>query len=224
MVKAKLFVSTIEGGLTLLFDWYVQAGTNSSHGIRNSTELPLTIDMEEHATDPSRLLASQFAIHLQEIESRESDSELSIFLKDKCEKNTEEFEILTWWKVNSNKYPMLSKLAKDVLAVPVSTVASESAFSTSGRVISSFRSSLSPKMVESLICAQSWLRNSPKELDMREIIKDLENCAVLEEGKHSYIICRSEQWRLEFTLHRYTSRIREPTSATEQEVSVQKHH
>ncbi|KAL6602773.1 hypothetical protein ACP70R_043134 [Stipagrostis hirtigluma subsp. patula] len=153
-VKAKLFVSTIEGGLTRLFDWYVQAGTNSSHGIRNSTELPLTIDMEEHA-NPSRLLASQFAIHLQEIESRDSDSELSIFLKDKCEKNAEEFEILTWWKVNSNKYPMLSKLAKYVLAVPVSTVASESAFSTSGRVISSFRSSLSPKMVESAhLCAE----------------------------------------------------------------------
>ncbi|KAL6642962.1 hypothetical protein ACP70R_021143 [Stipagrostis hirtigluma subsp. patula] len=128
-----------------------------------------------------RLLATQFAMHLEEIESRESDSELSRFLKDTCEKNTEDFEILTWWKVNSNKYPILSKLAKDVLAVPVSTVASESAFSTGGRVISSFRSSLSPKMAEVLICAQSWLRSSPKKLDMREIIKDLQNCEALEE-------------------------------------------
>ncbi|KAL6593145.1 hypothetical protein ACP70R_049099 [Stipagrostis hirtigluma subsp. patula] len=149
--------------------------------MKNSTQLPLAIDAEWHGDDPSRLLATQFAMHLEEIESRESDSELSRFLKDTCEKNTEDFEILTWWKVHSNKYPILSKLAKDVLAVPVSTVASESAFSTGGRVISSFRSSLSPKMAEVLICAQSWLRTSPKKLDMREIIKDLQNCEALEE-------------------------------------------
>ncbi|KAL6657993.1 hypothetical protein ACP70R_005773 [Stipagrostis hirtigluma subsp. patula] len=153
--------------------------------MKNSTQLPLAIDAEWHGDDPSRLLATQFAMHLEEIESRESDSELSRFLKDTCEKNTEDFEILTWWKVNSNKYPILSKLAKDVLAVPVSTVASESAFSTGGRVISSFRSSLSPKMAEVLICAQSWLRTSPKKLDMREIIKDLQNCEALEEGSQS---------------------------------------
>ncbi|KAL6641719.1 hypothetical protein ACP70R_019900 [Stipagrostis hirtigluma subsp. patula] len=180
-VKAKEFVSAIEEGLTRLFDWYVQAATNSSHADRNFAQLPLTIDAEWHGDDPSRLLATQFAMHLEEIESRESDSELSRFLKDTCEKNTEDFEILTWWKVNSNKYPILSKLAKDVLAVPVSTVASESAFSTGGRVISSFRSSLSPKMAEVLICAQSRLRSSPKKLDMREIIKDLQNCEALEE-------------------------------------------
>ncbi|CAH9113124.1 unnamed protein product [Cuscuta europaea] len=42
--------------------------------------------------------------------------------------------------------------------VKVSTVASESAFSTGGRVIDAFRSSLTPKSVEALICMQNWLR------------------------------------------------------------------
>ena len=69
-----------------------------------------------------------------------------------------QFEILGWWKANSNRYQVLSKLARDVLAVPVSTVASESAFSTKGRILDPFRSSLSPLMVQNLVCAQDWLQ------------------------------------------------------------------
>ncbi|XP_062007234.1 uncharacterized protein LOC133724498 [Rosa rugosa] len=46
------------------------------------------------------------------------------------------------------------------MAVQVSTVASEAAFSTGGRVIDNFRSSLTPKSVEALICLQSWLRGN----------------------------------------------------------------
>ncbi|KAE8714815.1 hypothetical protein F3Y22_tig00110187pilonHSYRG00079 [Hibiscus syriacus] len=39
----------------------------------------------------------------------------------------DEFDILSWWKVNSPRFPVLSNMAKDVLAIPLSTVASESA-------------------------------------------------------------------------------------------------
>jgi len=44
-----------------------------------------------------------------------------------------------------------------VLAIPISTVASESAFSTCGRILDDFRSSLTPFMVEALVCTQDWL-------------------------------------------------------------------
>ena len=53
---------------------------------------------------------------------------------------------------------MLSKLARDVLVVPVFTVSSESAFSTRGRILDPFRSSLSSLMVQNLVCAQDWLQ------------------------------------------------------------------
>ena len=53
---------------------------------------------------------------------------------------------------------MLSKVAKDVLTVPVSTVASESAFSTRGYIVDPFRSSFSFLMVQNLVCAQNWLQ------------------------------------------------------------------
>ncbi|XP_054817055.1 zinc finger BED domain-containing protein RICESLEEPER 3-like [Prosopis cineraria] len=64
------------------------------------------------------------------------------------------YTIATWWKVNAFKYKVLSLIARDVLASPVSTVSSESAFSTGGQVLDTFKSSLSVKMVEALICAQ----------------------------------------------------------------------
>ena len=53
---------------------------------------------------------------------------------------------------------MLSKLARDVLAVHVSTIASESVFSTEGRILDPFRSSLFPLMVQNLVYAQDWLQ------------------------------------------------------------------
>ena len=60
---------------------------------------------------------------------------------------------------NEVKYLTLQALARDLLAIPISTVASESAFSTSGRVISSHRSRLNPNMIEALMCTQSWISN-----------------------------------------------------------------
>jgi hypothetical protein len=67
---------------------------------------------------------------------------------------TQDFNILLWWKINAPKYPILAEVARDVLAIPISTVASESAFSNGGRILDSFRSSLSPFTVEALICTQ----------------------------------------------------------------------
>ncbi|XP_059436467.1 zinc finger BED domain-containing protein RICESLEEPER 2-like [Corylus avellana] len=65
------------------------------------------------------------------------------------------FDALGWWESNALKYRILSKMARDVLVVPISTVASESSFSAGGRVIEPHRASLSIDIVQMLLC-DSW--------------------------------------------------------------------
>ena len=101
-------------------------------------------------------------------------SELELYLSEPLINDDDDFDILKWWKMNSARFPNLSKLARDVLAVPISTVASEATFSTSGRVLDSFRSSLTPKIVEALVCTQDWLRGPFQPVSVEENIEDLE--------------------------------------------------
>lgn len=96
------------------------------------------------------------------------------YLGESLEDEKDGFDILMWWKVNSSKYHVLSLVARDVLAIPVSSVASESAFSTRGRVLDPFRSSLSPAMVEALVCAQDWLRSSSSLISLQDFMDDAE--------------------------------------------------
>ena len=66
-------------------------------------------------------------------------SECEKYLGDECEDyNDKSFKILSWWRANSTKYKVLSIMARDVLAMLVSTIASESTFSTGGQVLDFF--------------------------------------------------------------------------------------
>jgi hypothetical protein len=91
-----------------------------------------------------------------------SKNELDRYLEEETLPNYENdnFDILGWWKLEGTRYPTLRLVARDILAIPITTVASESAFSTSGRLLSDHRSRLTPKMLEALMCSQSWLRHT----------------------------------------------------------------
>lgn len=74
------------------------------------------------------------------------------------------FDILSWWKLNQVEFPILSRLARDILSIQVSTVASESAFSAGGRVVDPFRGRLDPETVQALICTKNWIGASKGNL------------------------------------------------------------
>jgi len=123
-----------------------------------------------------------FRLDFEDMEDEDAnsvDTEVDIYLLEPRIKREENFDILDWWKGNSSRYKVLSNVARDLLAIPVSTVASESAFNTSGRVIDPFRSMLASTTVEALVCAQNWLRSKAISVDLQSYLEDIVN---VEEG------------------------------------------
>ncbi|KAH9625871.1 hypothetical protein KSS87_010632 [Heliosperma pusillum] len=99
--------------------------------------------------------------------------ELDDYLTHGVDTNDTDFNILLWWKARSIQFPVLSKIARDVLVVPASTVASESAFSAGGRVLDDKRSRLAPPTVKRCVCKRDWdlakiRRQGAKEFDPLE--------------------------------------------------------
>jgi hypothetical protein len=85
-----------------------------------------------------------------------------LYLEEGFHPCTPDYEILQWWVLNSARYPMLSNIVRNVMAVPASSVASESAFSTCMRVIADHRTSLGPEAVEALMCFGDWIKHDGK--------------------------------------------------------------
>ncbi|RLM80565.1 hypothetical protein C2845_PM12G14150 [Panicum miliaceum] len=83
-------------------------------------------------------------------------TELDLYLEEPLLPRTQELDIIQWWQHAGLKYPTLQKIARDALAICVTTVASKLVFSTSGRIISPHCSRLAPSMIEALMCMQAW--------------------------------------------------------------------
>ncbi|KAL6630922.1 hypothetical protein ACP70R_028262 [Stipagrostis hirtigluma subsp. patula] len=93
-----------------------------------------------------------------------SKPDLKKYLDDPVEDLANNFDILQWWRMSEMKYPVVAKMAKDVLTIPITTVSSESSFSAGGRIVDDYRSSLLPSTVQALVCASSWIRGGSHKL------------------------------------------------------------
>lgn len=84
------------------------------------------------------------------------------------------FDVLEYWKGQSTSHPTLALMARDILAIPITSVASESAFSVGGRILNKLRSSLLPKNVEILVTTRNWLFGFEPEENAKEILSVVE--------------------------------------------------
>lgn len=67
-----------------------------------------------------------------------------------------EANILAWWQKNESLYPTLSKMARDFLAIPATSVPSERLLSKAALVIRKHRNRLSDDAARYLLCINSW--------------------------------------------------------------------
>ncbi|KAF5451908.1 hypothetical protein F2P56_026964 [Juglans regia] len=109
-------------------------------------------------------------------------SQLDLYLDEPRAERNAKIDILSFWKGNEFRYPDLARMARDILSVPVSTVASESTFSVGGRIIDQFRSALKADIVEALVCTRDWLYGEEQEIqeevkldELTEDVMELEN-------------------------------------------------
>ncbi|KAK1429961.1 hypothetical protein QVD17_12342 [Tagetes erecta] len=116
-------------------------------------------------------------------------TELEVYLKEPnyiVLKNME-FDVLKWWSQSCSKLPILSKMVRNILCIPVTTVALESAFSAGGRILNDYRSALTKDMVELLVCGGDWIKSGSKTT-----IQTLELSAMEEENLEIQIDTISE--------------------------------
>ncbi|XP_062206557.1 zinc finger BED domain-containing protein RICESLEEPER 2-like isoform X1 [Phragmites australis] len=150
-------LSIIEKTTRKLFDEYsLQMGDLVIENAQTNNNNELNVDESGPWADWSQ---HQSAQQIKRV------SELDKYLEEETVPVGVDFDILQFWKMYSTKYPILARMARDLLAVPASTVASESAFSTGERVINDYRSRLSSDTIEALICLQDWIRENDTTSD-----------------------------------------------------------
>ncbi|KAK2639012.1 hypothetical protein Ddye_026807 [Dipteronia dyeriana] len=132
------------------------------------------ISADDGEIDVDSLFDSGYMKLFKETDGVDNKTEVDQYLMESCENpNDGNFDILCWWKIKSPKYKILSYVAQDILAIPVSNVAYESTFSTGGRILDSFRSSLPLRTIETLICTQNWL-DSSSQISLGEMVNNME--------------------------------------------------
>jgi hypothetical protein len=72
-------------------------------------------------------------------------------MKDDMNENS---DIISFWKRNEFHYPEVATMARDILSIHISTIASDSTFSVGGRVIDQYKTLLKPDIVEAIVCTR----------------------------------------------------------------------
>ncbi|KAL1202644.1 Zinc finger BED domain-containing protein DAYSLEEPER [Cardamine amara subsp. amara] len=91
--------------------------------------------------------------------SREFDeSELDSYLKEPVMEWNKDFNALEWWREEGQKYPILSRVARDILSIPISRATSFDAYVADKRECPEFVVSMKAKLVNAMMCSKSWSR------------------------------------------------------------------
>ncbi|KAB2045172.1 hypothetical protein ES319_D01G141800v1 [Gossypium barbadense] len=166
-IHASDFVETILSNLRLLFDEYVKKSKSTSSSLAESSNVsdknPVDSGLDEHNVNSANFggyfdESDDYKWYLDESSTRTEKSQLDIYLEEPELELNSQIDVLDYWSKSLVRYNELSLLARDLLAIPISNVASESAFSMDKKVITPLKSSLTPKTVQAVVCLDDWMR------------------------------------------------------------------
>ncbi|XP_075473679.1 zinc finger BED domain-containing protein RICESLEEPER 2-like [Primulina tabacum] len=173
--KGEKMIDEVKTYMACLFDEYRKI-TSKACGVSSDSHCN-TLDLSGinfGSIHKGTLIQQEYLRHKAKSGSMDAKTELDRYLGEENEVENEQFAILLWWKMNEPRFPTLAEMARNVLAIPISTVASESAFNIGGRVLDSFRSSLTHKLVQALICVKDWLQIESSPFKVEEDLDYLE--------------------------------------------------
>ncbi|RLM65821.1 hypothetical protein C2845_PM16G00740 [Panicum miliaceum] len=158
---AELRIESARKSFLELFGEYASQPSQTSSDANSSRNFEAAVPSS--AQSPSSLFATRLGLEkfiYESNSSRHSKSELEIYLEDPSSPGigNSSFDILAWWRVNGPKYPIISRMARDILSVPLSTVASESTFSSAKRILDDYRCNQLSETIEAIMCSHDWLK------------------------------------------------------------------
>ena len=145
--KSKSILKKLKDIIKSLFSQYMSLNplpldTHASSGL--SLDVASQSQVESNDDGSNANLLDKFKLKVKKMQGELKRIELDRYMEDDVEDNYEGFDVLRWWRGKIVKYHVLSYMAKYILAIPVFTISSKSAFRIGGRVIDPYRSSLSP--------------------------------------------------------------------------------
>uniref|UniRef100_A0A2N9HRF6 BED-type domain-containing protein n=1 Tax=Fagus sylvatica TaxID=28930 RepID=A0A2N9HRF6_FAGSY len=147
-VREKLFA---------LFGEYVSNVPTPSSTTNNRGKAVQDLQFKSFSKETMFVMKEFDCFESDDVVGQTQKTQLELYLEEPRMDRNAKLDILSFWKGNQFRYPELAAMVRDVLSIPISTVASESTFSVGGRVIDQFRSALKPDVVEALICSRDWL-------------------------------------------------------------------
>ncbi|GFZ11594.1 hypothetical protein Acr_22g0009920 [Actinidia rufa] len=140
-----------------LFGDYVNHDFERVHSMGDST----SSDSEKEfarTVERGSCNANWFQEYNQFIEStsQPSKSELDRYLEEPVLSWSQDFNVLRWWRAESPKYPILSKMARDFLAIPMSVATSYDAFKAEPIKADTRLLAFGRDLRDALMCTRTW--------------------------------------------------------------------
>ncbi|XVF65670.1 hypothetical protein PTKIN_Ptkin09bG0268300 [Pterospermum kingtungense] len=89
-----------------------------------------------------------------------SKTELDKYFQEPVISANPEFDILDWWRQKASSFPILRRMACDILAIPMPSVLSGSSFTEKVMMENPIFHGLNPQIIEAMICSRDWLDSS----------------------------------------------------------------